>query len=222
MREGIIRIITSNLAPLLNPDRTKEGSRAPLSPLSSAARDISARLSLAEQTALGAAADLEFGGLLERLVRYIALELAGENQEAEFVESIQSRNQGKTLKKLSTILTSTRYMISNAEKAALTIASKLPQTSIAEIAQGRQKAIDEQLPLSYDLIKSDEELPPLASSDSRGISPDDFLETLIKELQAAGLDALGTLGRLKEDLPYKTPPLLAALVKRFATEEIDN
>lgn len=222
MREGIIRIITSNLAPLLNPDKTKEGSRAPLSPLSRAARDISERLSLAEQTALIAAADLEFGGLLERLVRYIALELAGENEEAEFVESTQSRNQGKTLKKLSTIFTSTRDMISNAEKAALTIARKLPQTSIAEIAQGRQKAIDEQLPLSYYLIKSDEQLSRLASSDSRGISVDDFLETLIKELQAAGLDALGTLRGLEEDLGYKTPLLLAALVKRFAKEEIDN
>jgi uncharacterized coiled-coil protein SlyX len=86
----------------------------------------------------------------------------GENQEAEFVENTKSRNQRKTLKNLSTIVTSTRGMISKAEKAALTIARKLPQTSIAEIAQGRQKAIDEQ------------------------------------------------------------PPLLAALVNRFETEEIDN
>jgi hypothetical protein len=65
-----MRIITSNLpsvARLLNPDKIEEGRRAPLSPLSKAARDISERLSLAEQTALIAAADLEFGGLLERL-----------------------------------------------------------------------------------------------------------------------------------------------------------
>jgi len=165
MREGVMRIITSNLSniiPQLNLDKMQEGSRAPLPPLSRAAREISERLSLAEQTALGAAADLEFGGLLERLVRYIALELMGENQEAEFVENTKSRNQRKTLKNLSTIVTSTRGMISKAEKAALTIARKLPQTSIAEIAQGRQKAIDEQ------------------------------------------------------------PPLLAALVNRFETEEIDN